>query len=58
MKLTINNDKKPAVPFGHAYWVIPGKFLAGFYPGAESKENSYQKLKGPIIFSLELHIKM
>ena len=46
MKLAINNDKKPAVPFGHAYWVIPGKFLAGFYPGAESKENSHQKLKG------------
>jgi protein tyrosine/serine phosphatase len=33
-------------PFRNSYWVIPGKFLAGFYPGSEDKEESQQKLRG------------
>ncbi len=24
------------VPFSHSYWVVPGRFLAGFYPGDRS----------------------
>jgi protein-tyrosine phosphatase len=35
-----------SVPFKNSYWVIPGKFLAGFYPGSEVKEESRQKLRG------------
>jgi hypothetical protein len=33
------------VPFKNSYWIIPGKFLAGFYPGSEVKEESQQKLR-------------
>jgi len=28
------------VPFPHAYWVIPGKLLAGFYPGSKDPKES------------------
>jgi protein tyrosine/serine phosphatase len=35
-----------SIPFTRAYWVVPGKFLAGCYPGSEDKEEAYQKLKG------------
>jgi protein tyrosine/serine phosphatase len=33
------------IPFSHSYWVIPGKFLAGFYPGAENSEEADDKLR-------------
>jgi len=34
---------KPALPFPRTYWVIPGRFLAGFYPG--DLDPSRQKAK-------------
>ena len=34
-----------STPFTRAYWAVPGKFLAGCYPGSEDKEEAYQKLK-------------
>ena len=34
------------VPFERSYWVIPGKFLAGYYPGDRKPEQEYMKLKG------------
>ena len=33
------------VPFPHSYWVIPGLFLAGEYPGAKNQEEARQKLE-------------
>ena len=32
------------VPFPRAYWVIPGLFLAGEYPGAKNPHKARQKL--------------
>lgn len=34
------------VPFERSYWVIPGIFLAGYYPGDRKPEQEYMKLKG------------
>ena len=35
-----------SVPFDQAYWVEPGKFMAGCYPGAEHPDDARAKLKG------------
>ncbi len=34
-----------SVPFPRSYWVVPGKLLAGCYPGSEIKQEAYSKLK-------------
>ncbi len=34
------------VPFDGSYWVIPGRFLAGAYPGSPSPSEAAKKLKG------------
>lgn len=31
-------------PFPRSYWVIPGKFLAGYYPGDRQKDMMKQKM--------------
>ena len=36
----------PARPFGRAYWVVPGKFLAGCFPGELELEVATAKLVG------------
>lgn len=35
-----------SVPFNRSYWVVPGKFLAGCYPGSEDRQLAFQKLTG------------
>jgi len=34
------------VPFERSYWVVPGKFLAGCYPGAKRLDEEFKKLRG------------
>lgn len=34
------------IPFDRSYWVIPGRFLAGYYPGDRQKEIMTLKLQG------------
>ena len=34
-----------SVPFPRSYWVVPGKLLAGYYPGGENNEEAHKKLK-------------
>jgi len=36
------------VPFNRSYWVVPGKLLAGGYPGSENPIEEERKLKGLI----------
>jgi len=36
------------VPFNRSYWVVPGKLLAGCYPGSEDPMDEERKLKGLI----------
>lgn len=33
------------IPFPRSYWVIPGKFLAGYYPGGRQKKVMKQKMQ-------------
>jgi len=34
------------IPFPHSYWVVPGKLLAGQYPGSQDPGEMRQKLAG------------
>ena len=36
----------PKTPFDRSYWVVPGKFLAGYYPGDRHKDAMERKLRG------------
>ena len=36
------------VPFNRSYWVVPGKLLAGGYPGSEDPIEEERNLKGLI----------
>ena len=36
------------VPFNRSYWVVPGKLLAGCYPGSEDQREEERKPKGLI----------
>lgn len=38
----------PNVPFERSYWVVPGKLLAGCYPGDRDVDEAERKLKGLI----------
>ena len=40
-----DKGKKEDIPFNRTYWVAPGRFLAGCYPGSEEKDKAYQQLK-------------
>ena len=35
-----------SVPFPRSYWVVPGKLLAGYYPGSKDKDEAHLKLRG------------
>ena len=42
------NKLDPSLPFPRSYWVIPGKFLAGAYPGSADPEEAKEKIKALI----------
>lgn len=44
MELAVTNEKEHSVPFGGAYWVIPGQFLAGYYPGSQNEKHGRRRL--------------
>ena len=53
----IKTDSVP-VPFDRSYWVIPGKLMAGSYPGSKDKTESNQKLKGLILSDIRHFISL
>jgi hypothetical protein len=36
------------VPYSRSYWVVPGRLLAGCYPGSEDRQEAAKKLTGLI----------
>jgi hypothetical protein len=40
--LTIDLNKK--VPFDQAYWVVPDRLMAGYYPGSVHRQDAHPKL--------------
>lgn len=41
-----------SVPFNQAYWVEPGRFMAGCYPGAEHHDEARGKLNGLLMHGI------
>ena len=46
------------IPFSRSYWVIPGKFLAGYYPGERWKKVIEQKMRGLLDCSIRFVINL
>lgn len=46
------------VPFPDSYWVIPGQFLAGEYPGAADEQAARRKLRALIYVGVNLCIDL
>jgi hypothetical protein len=46
------------VPFPRSYWVIPGRFLAGCYPGSESLAEAETRLKALLDHGLRTFIDL
>lgn len=42
------NQAVPAVPFARSYWVVPGRLLAGAFPGAADPDEARRKIQGLI----------
>ncbi len=40
-----NENMGRSVPFNRSYWVVPGKFLAGCYPGSVNKDKAYLPMR-------------
>jgi protein-tyrosine phosphatase len=41
----MNSNSTMAVPIPSSYWVLPGRFLAGEYPGAKAEAEAQQKVQ-------------
>jgi protein tyrosine/serine phosphatase len=46
------------VPFPHSYWVVPGKFLAGCYPGSEDPTEVERRFKAFLDHGLRTFIDL
>jgi len=45
-------------PFSRSYWVTPGRFLAGYYPGDRNKDLMKQKMSGLLACGIQLVINL
>jgi hypothetical protein len=43
--MPILHGHPPSIPFSRSYWVVPEKFLAGYYPGSKDQDEAHQKLR-------------
>lgn len=46
------------VPFDQAYWVVPGKLLAGCYPGDPDRAEATKKLTAMIDYGIVLYLNL
>lgn len=51
-------DEIPSVPFPNSYWVIPGKFIAGEYPGDTWEEKTRHKVDGLLQCGVDMIIDL
>ncbi|NTU74601.1 MAG: hypothetical protein HGA53_00940 [Anaerolineaceae bacterium] len=52
------DDNTYPLPYTDSYWVIPGKFLAGEYPGARDEEQARRKLRALVKCRIQLFIDL
>ena len=54
----MTNEAFTKIPFNRSYWVIPGKFLAGYYPGDRHKDAMERKLQGLLNCSIRCVVNL
>ncbi|MCK9229333.1 MAG: hypothetical protein M0Q23_08490 [Syntrophales bacterium] len=52
------SDRIPDKPFPRSYWVVPGRFLAGFYPGDRRPFLMKEKLTGLLVCGIRCVINL
>lgn len=51
-------DKSGVVPFSGSYWVEPGRFLAGCYPGAQRSDEAVRRLNSLLDVGIRVIINL
>ena len=54
----LKDNEVLSIPFDRTYWVVPGKFLVGCYPGSNKEERAYQKLSGLVMHGIRHMISL
>lgn len=53
-----DNKVLPPVPFPRSYWVVPGKLLAGCYPGDKNSKQAEEKLRGILTCGIRVVVNL
>lgn len=48
----------PGTPFANSYWVVPGRFLAGEYPGNRETQRAHRKLTNMLQTGINVYIDL
>jgi hypothetical protein len=54
----MNNPKNCTPPLDESYWVLPGKLLAGEYPGRREEQETRKRLQGLILAGIRICIDL
>jgi hypothetical protein len=54
----MSNPKNCTLPFEESYWVLPGKFLAGEYPGRRDEHETRKRIQGLIQAGIRICIDL
>ncbi len=55
---TADERTVPPVPFARSYWVLPGKLLAGCYPGDKHRKEAEAKLRGLLTCGIRVVVNL
>ena len=58
MTMNVTTNFNNAVPLARSYWVVPGKLLAGYYPGDISVVERERKLRGLLLVGIRFTINL
>lgn len=56
--MTSDLTSAPPLPFSAAYWVFPGRFLAGPYPGSRREETSHARVQSLLDLGVTLFVDL
>ncbi|MEN6484410.1 MAG: protein phosphatase [Syntrophobacteraceae bacterium] len=54
----MEKNNASALPFSRSYWVVPGKLLAGAYPGSPDSKKMTSNLKGLVACGMRLVVNL
>ena len=54
----LNHSVNSNTPFDRSYWVVPGKFLSGYYPGDRQENMMARKMTNLLVFGIRCVINL